>query len=124
MYAKLLGNIAQVLVKAQQQQGTKLVWVRTTPVPTVPVYDGKTCNVTSQCLNPPRYDSDVRLYNQAADQVMQQMQAAGAVIHQIDLYSFVLKQCGGQGYKSCPGFQLPMFEHQRRRRKKEEERKK
>ena len=59
----------------QKAQGTKLLWVKTTPVPTVPMYgrmqpNGTICNDTRVCLNPPRYDADVVLYNKAADVVM------------------------------------------------------
>jgi hypothetical protein len=53
----------------QAQYQTKLLWVKTTPVPTVPQY-GPGCNDTATCLNPPRFDKDVVLYNKAADTVM------------------------------------------------------
>ncbi len=32
-------------------------------------------------------------------------------IETADLYSFVLAKCGGAGYSSCPGFQLPANVH-------------
>jgi hypothetical protein len=68
--------------------------------------------VTEQvCLNPARLDTDVVLYNDAADQVMASANAAGANISTADLYSFVVQRCGGRGYCSCPGFQLPMNVH-------------
>ena len=35
----------------------------------------------------------------------------GAKIATADLYSFVLGKCGGAGYKTCDGFQLPMNVH-------------
>ena len=38
--------------------------------------------------------------------------ARGAQIATADLYSFVLRKCGGKpGYASCPGFQLPNNVH-------------
>jgi hypothetical protein len=64
-----LGMRARVCVPVQAQQQTKLLWVKTTPVPTVPTY-GPGCNNTAACLNPPRFDKDVVLYNKAADTVM------------------------------------------------------
>ena len=69
------------------------------------------CNDTSKCLNPPRYESDVVLYNQAAGQVVAAANAAGADIPTADLFSWVLGKCGGAGYKTCEGFQLPMNVH-------------
>ena len=95
---------------AQRRHGTKLLWVKTTPVPTVPTY-GPACNDTSRCLNPPRFDPDVVLYNEAADRVVAAANAAGARIATGDLYGFVLKRCGGAGYAHCDGFQLPMNVH-------------
>ena len=119
-YTELLTTITAGLVAVQKAQGTKLLWVKTTPVPTVPMYllrstddvsrilqfakpssrfirvlhlplylgrsmtylcipwsrygrmqpNGTICNDTRICLNPPRYDADVVLYNKAADVVM------------------------------------------------------
>ena len=57
-YTAQLTNITSFLVSVQQQHGTKLLWVKTTPVPTVPMY-GPNCTSSTKCLNPPRYDSDV-----------------------------------------------------------------
>eukprot|EP00040_Diaphanoeca_grandis_P014108 m.71386 g.71386 ORF g.71386 m.71386 type:complete len:436 (-) comp24344_c0_seq1:161-1468(-) len=109
-YSALLTNITQFLVNTQKQHGTKLLWVKTTPVPTVPTY-GPTCQNDTTCLNPPRFDSDVRLYNTAADNVIALANKNGAKIDVADLYSFVVEKCGGQGYSKCPGFQLPNNVH-------------
>merc|ERR1712224_234068 len=84
--------------------------VSTTPVPTVPTY-GPDCDDTSKCLNPPRFDDDVVLYNAAADAVLEKARQAGAEISKLDLYSFVLDKCGGKGYSSCSGFQLDQDVH-------------
>ena len=59
----------------------------------------------------PRLDADVRLYNAAADAVMAAANAAGAQIASVDLYAYVLRRCGGQGYAHCDGFQLPSNVH-------------
>lgn len=111
-YTLLLTNITSYLVSIQHKFGTKLLWVKTTPVPTVPTY-GHGCNGTATvCLNPARYDRDVVEYNAAADSVIAAAVAKGAHISTADLYSFVLSKCGGRpGYASCPGFQLPMNVH-------------
>lgn len=109
-YTELLTNITSKLVTVQNKHQTKLLWVRTTPVPTVPTY-GPKCNDTTKCLNPPRFDSDVVLYNKAADGVMAAAVAQGARIATADLYTFVSKRCGGKGYAHCDGFQLPMNVH-------------
>lgn len=79
-------------------------------VPDVPTY-GPTCTNTSTCLNPPRFNSDVVQFNRAAASVIADVQAAGADVAVLDLYDFVLTRCGGPGYKSCPGFQLPANVH-------------
>ena len=106
-YARLLSGVVAELAAVQRAHpATKLVWARTTPVPTVPTY-GPACNVTASCLNPPRFDADVVLYNAAADGVVAAANKAGARIVTADLYGFVLQRCGGAGYKACPGFQLP-----------------
>ena len=61
-YSALLTNITAELVAVQQRHGRKLLWVRTTPVPTVPSYSvAGPCNKTSHCLNPPRFNADVIL---------------------------------------------------------------
>ena len=75
----------------QKAQGTKLLWVKTTPVPTVPMYgrmqpNGTICNDTRVCLNPPRYDADVVLYNKAADVVMAKVRTTANCI-MIDHFS-------------------------------------
>lgn len=111
-YTRLLTNITAHLTEVQRQHGTKLLWVKTTPVPTVPAF-GAGCNGSATvCLNPARYDRDVVLYNAAADKVMAAAANQGAKIGTADLYSFVLDKCGGKpGYASCPGFQLPNNVH-------------
>ena len=114
-YRALLANLTDELVAVQKAQGTKLIWVTTTPVPTVPTYsvDGP-CNVTAKCLNPPRFDADVRLYNAAAASIISAANAAGATIETLDLYALVIEQCGGAAAyakNSCPGFQLPANVH-------------
>jgi hypothetical protein len=95
LYSSLLSNITATLVNVQRQHGTKLLWVTTTPVPTVPTY-GPGCTNAS-CLNPPRFDSDVELYNAAAAKVIATAVSAGAKIGTADLYSLVLARCGGKG---------------------------
>jgi hypothetical protein len=89
---------------------TKLLWVETTPVPTVPMYSPN-CTDDNKCMNPPRYDADVTLYNQAAAKVVAVANSAGANISTAPLYDFVLSKCGGKGYNTCPGFQLPNNVH-------------
>merc|ERR1740130_1800662 len=102
-------NITAHLVTVQKQYGTKLLWVKTTPVPTVKTYGTpgpNGCNGSATvCLNPARFEADVEAYNVAADGVMAAANAAGANISTADFHSFVLARCGGKGYKSCPGFQ-------------------
>jgi hypothetical protein len=69
-YKVLLANITQHLVNLQRIHGTKLLWVKTTPVPTVPAY-GFECNGSATvCLNPARFDTDVVEYNAAAEEVV------------------------------------------------------
>lgn len=111
-YSALLTNITAHLVAVQRMYGNKLLWVRTTPVPTVPAY-GVGCNGSATvCLNPARFDADVVRYNAAADRVVAAAVAAGARIATLDLYGFVLARCGGKpGYAACPGFQLPNNVH-------------
>merc|ERR1711948_159103 len=66
----------------------RLFWLSSTPVPNGP-------------LGPPRPQGDVAIYNAAAKEVMDELE-----IPIIDLYAFVIKQCGGdEHYTSCPGFQ-------------------
>jgi hypothetical protein len=75
------------VASVQRARGTKLLWVKTTPVPTVPAY-GHGCNGTATvCLNPARYDADVVLYNAAADAVVAAANAGGARIATADLYT-------------------------------------
>jgi len=110
-YARQLANITAVLTAVQAQHGTRLLWVKTTPVPTVPMW-GPNCTDASACMNPARLDADVRLYNAAADAVMSAAVGAGASICTADLYDYVIQQCGGsEGYTSCDGFQLPVNVH-------------
>lgn len=109
LYTALLTNITRKLAAVQKVSGTKLLWVRTTPVPTVPTYSPG-CEADT-CLNPPRFDRDVELYNAAADKVIAAANATGARISTADLYTFVLRKCGGRGYARCPGFQLPNNVH-------------
>jgi len=111
-YIILLTEITEHLVEVQKKFGTKLLWVKTTPVPTVDAY-GYQCNGTATvCLNPARFDRDVVRYNAAADAVVAKANTAGAKIATADLYSFVIANCGGvAGYATCPGFQLPMNVH-------------
>lgn len=45
LYSALLTNITTELVAVQREHGTKLLWVKTTPVPTVPTYS-PSCNCT------------------------------------------------------------------------------
>lgn len=69
-YKVLLANITQHLVNLQRIHGTKLLWVKTTPVPTVAAY-GFECNGSATvCLNPARFDTDVVKYNAAAEEVV------------------------------------------------------
>lgn len=110
-YTMLLTNITQYLITQQREYGTKLLWVKTTPVPTVPTY-GFDCNGSgTDCLNPARFDHDVVRFNTAADTVIAAAVAKGANISISDLYTFVLNKCGGHGYSTCPGFQLPNNVH-------------
>ena len=44
-YSALLTGITEQLAAVQKQSGAKLLWVKTTPVPTVPMY-GPGCNDT------------------------------------------------------------------------------
>ena len=77
----------------------------------MPVW-GVNCTDATACLNPARYDTDVQLYNAAADGVMRAAVARGATIATVDLYGFVIDRCGGApGYTQCPGFQLPVDVH-------------
>ena len=114
-YGTLLQQIVHKLAAVQRASGnkTRLVWVTTTPVPTVPCYSAAgPCNDTSHCLNPPRFDRDVRLYNSRAKTVIAAANDAGlASIETVDLYGFVLERCGGSGYAHCDGFQLPNNVH-------------
>jgi len=111
-YKRLLTNITTTLVDEQKGSGTKLLWVTTTPVPNNPVYDPNgPCSDYKKCINPPRFDNDVILYNSIAAGIMADARRQGADIATVDLYSFVVEQCGGPGYTSCSGFQLPHNVH-------------
>ena len=46
LYSALLTNITADLVAVQRARGSKLLWVKTTPVPTVPTY-GPLCTSTN-----------------------------------------------------------------------------
>ena len=109
-YKMLMRNIITKLVGAQQAAKMALLWVTTTPIPTVPTY-GPGCNDTTHCLNPPRFDDDAVLYNLAVAELIEDAARAGAKIGTSDLYSFVLQNCGGRGYSQCLGFQLPSNVH-------------
>eukprot|EP00039_Didymoeca_costata_P001659 m.54127 g.54127 ORF g.54127 m.54127 type:complete len:296 (-) comp10903_c0_seq1:3253-4140(-) len=112
-YTALLTNITNFLVSMQRMHSTKLLWVTTTPVPSCPVYsvDGP-CNHTNGCLNPPRFESDVFLYNEAAAGIIANANKNGANISTLDLFSFVISKCGGdKNYVNCTGFQLPENVH-------------
>ena len=76
----------------------------------MPTY-GPGCTDPVGCLNPPRFDADVVLYNAAADRVVAAANAAGARIGTADLYTLVSERCGGRGYANCTGFQLPNNVH-------------
>ena len=81
----LLANITQHLVTLQQIYGTKLLWVKTTPVPTVDVAYGFGCNGSAtDCLNPARFDTDVVKYNEAAEEVV-----STAIAQQVRMYASV-----------------------------------
>ena len=85
-YQTLLTNITRHLVAVQRKYGTKLLWVKTTPVPTVAAY-GFQCNGSATtCLNPARFDRDVVRFNAAADAVVAAAIAKGASIATADLY--------------------------------------
>lgn len=91
VYADNLRNITQRLLR--HTPGLKqLYWISSTPVPNVP-------------LAPPRAQADVPLYNAAALKVLQEEKFKDRV-KVIDLYAFVVKQCGGDPhYTSCAPFQ-------------------
>lgn len=85
-YQRNLRNVSSALLDATS--AGRLFWLSTTPVPNVP-------------LSPPRTQSDVAIYNAAAKEVMDELS-----IPVIDVYSFVIEQCGGdEHYTSCPKFQ-------------------
>lgn len=96
-YKRNLRNVSLSLRDTMASEHGRLYWLSTTPVP----------NVT---LSPPRPQGDVAVYNAAAFEVMSDL-----AIPVIDLYAFVIEQCGGdEHYTSCPGFQKPgnvHFEH-------------
>jgi len=86
-YQRNLRNISTVLLDAMEEQHGRLFWLSSTPVP----------NMT---LAPPRSQDDVPTYNAAAKEVMDALN-----IPIIDVYAFVIEQCGDEHYTSCPGFQ-------------------
>lgn len=87
-YKSALRNISSFLQHAVNKEHGRLFWISSTPVPNI-------------SLAPPRAQDDVATYNAAAKEVMDHK---GIPI--IDLYSFVIAQCGGdEHYTSCPGFQ-------------------
>eukprot|EP01060_Flectonema_neradi_P021498 TRINITY_DN2917_c0_g1_i1.p1 TRINITY_DN2917_c0_g1~~TRINITY_DN2917_c0_g1_i1.p1 ORF type:complete len:285 (+),score=47.31 TRINITY_DN2917_c0_g1_i1:163-1017(+) len=106
-YTSLITSITDFLLDYKKAHGTKLLWVTTTPVPNDPVWteDGP-CNVTSQCIFPARFNSDVVEFNKIAQEIVDK-----AGIPTLDLYTFVVNKCGGPGYKTCDGFQLPHNVH-------------
>jgi len=113
-YAANLANLTSRLVALQKRDGTRLLWVSTTPVPALPPYGvGGSCEkATSGCLHPPRYDADVVLYNAAAASVVATANLAhGVHIATLDLYDLVLWRCGGPGYVRCDGVQQPADVH-------------
>lgn len=87
-YKRNLKNISSTLQDSMEKNHGKLFWISSTPVPNV-------------SLAPPRAQDDVVTYNAAAEEVMHDLG-----IPVIDVYSFVIEQCGGnEHYTSCPGFQ-------------------
>ena len=115
-YRVLLRRVVSRLLELQSTTGVRLIWVNTTPVPTVPVYDENTsCNETSKCLNPPRYNHDVVRRNQIAADILDTINTSRGDVNQIetiDLYNYVLSQCGSKSnYTKCDGFQLPSNVH-------------
>ena len=109
-YSVLMTQIVSDIAAVQKRDGTKVLWVDTTPVPNMPVY-GPDCDDVHKCINPPRFDDDAALYNKAARDVIAKANADGADIKtSADLYTFVLDKCGGKGYKSCD-IQLPSNVH-------------
>ena len=87
-YKMLLANITQHLVMLQRAHGTKLVWVKTTPVPTVASMYGFGCDGSATvCLNPARFDTDVVKYNAAAEEVV-----AAAIAQQVSTFICPLGQ--------------------------------
>lgn len=83
-YVENLRNILQGL----KRYGTKVFWVSTTPVPSVP-------------LKPPRTQCDVSRYNSAAEKIMQENNVT--IIH---LNKYVQNMCYNYFYSECPGIQL------------------
>jgi len=123
-YSSNLANITRRLLQLQRRDGTRLLWLTTTPTPSVPVYSGLggPCTNVSACLNPPRYNDDVLLYNRAAAQVVKRANRVdGGRVETLDIYTLVAQRCdppldsvrgaasGGGGGRSffmrCDGFQ-------------------
>ena len=87
VYQETLGAITDALVECREQNGTKLIYVLTTPVPT----DGGNASAfPSHCAN-----ADVVRYNAAASAIM-----AAAKIPTVDMYAFVNRHCG-LNYETC-----------------------
>ena len=83
----MLGSVTDTLLGCRRNNGTKLIYVLTTPVPTV---GGNASSFPSHCAN-----ADVVRYNAAAAGIM-----AAAAIPTVDMYSFVNQHCG-INYETC-----------------------
>lgn len=84
VYKRNLKEVAQQL----QERAVRVFWISTTPVP-----NASALAMWSQ--------GDIPVYNAAAKEVMGKLN-----IPIVDLYSFVIEQCGGdEHYSSCSGFQ-------------------
>lgn len=91
-------KLLQRLAAEQVAHDTKLVWLTITPVPTTTVCAlGSTFEIGS-CLNPPRYEEDIRAFNEAADELMME---SHATFWKVNLHEFVTSHCGGPGFSSC-----------------------
>lgn len=87
VYQETLGAITDALVACREQNGTKLIYALTTPVPTD---KGNASAFPSHCAN-----ADVVRYNAAASAIM-----AAAKIPTVDMYAFVNLHCG-LNYETC-----------------------
>merc|ERR1719497_38763 len=98
-YSTLLRKFTKRLVDEQKQHGTKLLFVNTLPVPSVPTIDSPDCETPlsgGKCLMPPRYDHEAVEHNAAAAKVMEKAVAEdGAKIEILDLHSNFTALCGG-----------------------------